>query len=114
MSAMQRRKGHGYERQLAAELRERLPGSNARRGLQYRDGADAPDVMLDGAPLRLESKRGRQPNVRAALRQATLDASGSGLMPVAVIRDDYAEAFVVMSLEDWISVVRTAYYRGGQ
>jgi hypothetical protein len=52
-----------------------------------------------------EAKRGRKPNVRAALRQAT-DAAPKGRVPVAVIRDDRAEAFVALSLDDFLELVR--------
>jgi hypothetical protein len=53
----------------------------------------------------IEAMRGRKPNVRAALKQAEASAP-KGRVPVAVIRDDRAAAFVALSLEDFLELVR--------
>ncbi len=79
-----------------------MPTADVRRGFQYRSGAEVPDV--DAAPFWVESKRGRKPNVRAALRQVTSEAA-PGRIPLAVIRDDRAEPFVALSLEDFLDLV---------
>jgi hypothetical protein len=60
---------------------------------------------LDCPVFWIEAKRGRQPNVRAALRQAESNAP-KGRIPLAVIRDDRAEAFVSLSLDDFLELVR--------
>ena len=52
----------------------------------------------------VEAKRGRKPNVRAALEQAR-SAAPKGRIPLAVIRDDRAEAFAVMLLDDLLDLV---------
>jgi hypothetical protein len=107
MSASQRTKGHTFERQIANELKEIFP--NARRGLQYRDGGECPDV--EGTPFHIECKRGKKPNPRAALAQAIGDADESRV-PVAVIRDDRAEAFIVMRWDDFKNMIGEMYARG--
>lgn len=77
---------------------------NVRRGLQYRDGADAADVIAPA--FWVEAKVGKLTNPRAALRQATEAASGKGLWPVAVRKDDRGEPFVAMSLDNFLDLVR--------
>lgn len=47
----------------------------------------------------------RKPNVRAALKQAESSAP-KGRIPVAVIRDDRAAAFVALPFEDFLELVR--------
>ena len=101
--AMSRRKGAAYERELVHRFREVMPGAEVRRGLQCRSGDEVADVECP--VFWIESKRGRKPNVRAALKQAN-EAAPKGRVPLAVIRDDRAEAFVAMSLEDFLELVR--------
>ena len=103
-----RTKGHNYERELARELLDRLPHLSPKRGLQSRGGDEVADVEM--GYLHIEAKRGAKPNPRAALAQAIRDATaqGRGKVPVAVVRDDRKEAFVVMTLEDFIGLVHQA------
>ena len=103
MGALSRRKGRRYEQELVHLFREAMPGAEVRRGLQSRGGEEVPDV--DCPVFWLESKRGRKPNVRAALRQAEA-AAPQGRIPLAVIRDDRQEAFVALSLRDFLELVR--------
>jgi len=100
--AHSRRKGQEFERVIVHRFREVMPDANIRRGLQYRTGAEAPDV--DCPVFWPELKRGKQPNIRAALRQAT-DAAPPGRIPIAVIRDDHAEAIVALSLDHFLEFV---------
>ena len=102
MGALSRRKGLRYERELVHLFREAMPGAEVRRGLQSRGGEEVPDV--DCPVFWIESKRGKKPNVRAALRQAEA-AAPQGRIPLAVIRDDRAEAFVALSLEDFLEFI---------
>lgn len=102
MGALSRRKGASFERELVQRFREVMPGAEVRRGLQCRSGTEAPDV--DCPVFWPEAKRGRQPNVRRALRQAA-EAAPPGRVPIAVIRDDRAEPFVALSLEDFLELV---------
>ena len=103
MGAHSRRKGRRYEQELVHLFRDVMPGADVRRGLQSRGGEEVPDV--DCPVFWLEAKRGKKPNVRAALRQAT-DAAPKGRIPLAVIRDDRAEGFVALSLDDFLELVR--------
>ena len=103
MGALSRRKGRRYEQTLVHLFREAMPGAEVRRGLQSRGGEEVPDV--DCPVFWLEAKRGKKPNVRAALRQAEA-AAPQGRIPLAVIRDDRQEAFVALSLEDFLEFVR--------
>jgi len=104
-----RRKGVDFERQLARRFAEVFGRDQVRRGLQYRDGADAPDVI---APcLWIEAKRGKQTNPRAALRQAAEASAGKGYWPLAVCKDDQQPAFVVMELEDFLEFA-TEWWQG--
>jgi len=98
-----RTKGHGFEREVAIWLRERV-GIEAKRGLsQPRGGtAEEPDVLTPGGwPLWLELKRGKKTDSRAALRQArdAVVRSGADCWPVAICRDDQEEATAMMPLE---------------
>lgn len=102
MGALSRRKGRRYEQELVHLFRDAMPDAEIRRGLQSRGGAEVPDV--DCPVFWLESKRGKKPNVRAALQQATA-AAPKGRIPLAVIRDDRAEAFVALSLDDFLELV---------
>ncbi|ACY13270.1 hypothetical protein [Haliangium ochraceum] len=101
--AMSRRKGADYERALVRRFREVMPGADVRRGLQSRSGSEVADVECP--VFWIESKRGRKPNVRGALKQAQA-AAPKGRIPVAVIRDDRAEAFAALPLEDFLELVR--------
>lgn len=100
--AQSRRKGRRYEQELTARFREAMPGADVRRGLQSRDGTDAADVECP--LLWVEAKRGVKPNVRAALKQAC-DSAPPDRIPVAVVRDDRAEAFVALRLDDFLRIV---------
>jgi hypothetical protein len=100
--AHSRRKGIRFEQEMVHRFREVMPDAPVRRGLQSRTGKEVPDV--DCPVFWPELKRGKQPNVRAALRQAT-NAAPPGRIPLAVIRDDYAEPFVALSLDDFLDLV---------
>jgi hypothetical protein len=98
-----RRKGIDYERVVRNRLACIFGEENVRRGLQYRDGADCPDVIAPG--LWIEVKRGRLTNPRAALRQATRDSEGKGLIPIAVCKDDHDPAHVTIDFENFCDLL---------
>jgi hypothetical protein len=98
-----RRKGHSFERWIAAQLANIFGTEKVRRGLQYRDGADCPDVIAPG--FWIEAKRGRLTNPRAALRQACDDSSGKGMWPIAVCKDDKERPFVTMLFDDFLDLL---------
>lgn len=88
-----RTKGHSFEREMARVFRDLYP--DARRGLQYREGTDAPDV--EGTPFHVECKRGKRCNIRAAYRQAR-DAT-DGRPVVVVTKEDRQETMVTVNLQ---------------
>jgi hypothetical protein len=94
-----RRKGHSFERLMAISLRKIWP--EARRGLQYQDGAECPDVT--GTPYWVECKIGKRTNIKAALRQATEDSKGT--KPVLVITRDDRQPVLVTMLWDTFSAL---------
>ncbi len=90
-------------------FRKAMPGARIERGIgQARAGREVPDVDAPG--LWIESKCGKLPNPRGALRQAQGDSEGSGRLPLAVIRDDRKAPFVVMALDDFLQLVE-AWHR---
>jgi len=113
---MSRRKGRKGEQQTATEIREALPelADQIKRGWQSRFGCDDPDVC--GLPgIWLEVKKGKQPNPRAALKQATEESIRATPkpkqppIPVAVIRDDRKEPFACMRWPDLLELIAENY-----
>ena len=99
--ATSRRKGARFERAMVHRFREAMPGAEVRRGLQCR-GEEVADV--DCPVFWPELKRGKKPNIRAALRQA-IEAAPKGRIPIAIIRDDRSEALVTLLLDDFLDLV---------
>ena len=95
--------GASYERELVHRFREAMPGADVKRGFQTRSGQEAADVECP--VFRVESKRGKKPNMRGALAQA-IEAAPEGRVPIAVVRDDRAEATVTLLLDDFLDLVR--------
>ena len=104
MGALSRRKGAHFERELVHVFAEVFGTERVRRGLQYRDGAECPDVIAPG--LWVEAKVGKLTNPRAAIRQAVDASAGKGLLPVAVSKDDRTEPLVTMRLDDFVDLLR--------
>jgi len=100
--ATSRRKGARFERAMVHRFREAMPDAEIRRGLQSRSGVEVAD--LDCPVFWPELKRGKKPNIRAALRQA-IEAAPKGRIPIAVIRDDRAEEIVTLLLDDFLEFV---------
>lgn len=97
-----RAKGHAFERWVAAQLREAAPGCDAKRGFQTRGGGkEEADVMVP--LLHIECKHGAKPNPRAALAQAENDCPESK-WPVAIVKDNRKEPFVVMRFDNWLAL----------
>jgi hypothetical protein len=99
-----RRKGLDWEREVVRLFAEVFGADKVRRGFQYRDGSETPDVV---APIfAIECKRGKRTEPKAALKQALAASAGKGLWPIAVCKDDKAPATVTMHLEDFLDLVR--------
>lgn len=98
MGKASRDKGKRGERELASKLREY--GYDAHRGVQYKGGADSPDVT--GLPgIHIEVKRTERLSLYDALAQSKHDA-GENEMPVVVHRKNDCEWVVIQPLKDWI------------
>jgi hypothetical protein len=99
-----RNKGARGERKTANELNETSPDHiQVKRGIgQVRAGDEVPDV--DGIDcMWIEVKTTKRGNPRAALKQAT-EAAPPGRIPIAVIRDDRKEPFMVMAWPQFIEL----------
>jgi len=90
-----RTKGHSFERQMA-NMFTSIGFPDARRGIQYRDGAECPDVM-NIEDVWVECKVGARPNIKGAMEQAT-KACGS-MKPIAITKWDRGPTYVTMNLE---------------
>jgi len=101
-----RRKGHDWERAVARRLRE-IFGPQVRRGLQYQDGSDAPDVIVPC--FYVECKVGARPPIIQALEQAEKNAK-PGFWPVAICKQDKQKPTVTMRFDDWLELVE-AWWR---
>ena len=105
-----RRKGKGYELEVAAILR--LHGLEARRGQQYSGANGDPDVVCPALDkYHLECKR-REKRISASdmyefLAQADRDRRTSQV-PVIVHRIDREENLVTMRLDDWVEMAKKA------
>ena len=102
MGRLSRNKGKRGELELVSLLRDRY-GVPARRTspLQAGDPRAAGDVWIHDQ-LWLETKRGKQPRIRAALAQAEADCGER--VPVAITRADRDQWIVTMGLDDWIDL----------
>lgn len=99
-----RAKGAAWERQVARMFREALglPADSRkvrRSGGGQADGGQVPDV--DVPHLWIECKVGPKQSPRAALFQAEVGATGTGRLPVAVVKHDRRTPFAMMRAETW-------------
>lgn len=102
MTINSRQKGAAGERELASYLRER--GFDARRGQQFRGGADSPDVV--GLPgWHIEVKRTEKGNPYDWLDQAVNDAGGN--LPVVCHRRNRRDWIAVLRLDDFLRLQKT-------
>lgn len=101
-----RTKGASFERQVARDLQAH-GFDEARRGLQYRDGSDAPDVWLRGWNLELKRYRVvRWGDIVKALDQAYASEHSKGRYTAAVMRPDRGRTVVCMDWDEWLEVVK--------
>lgn len=99
-----RAKGKRGELELAAYLREH--GYDARRGQQFKGGADSPDVV--GVPgLHIECKRVETLRLYPALAQATKDGA-EGVTPIVAHRTSRQEWVAILSLSDFLGIWKKA------
>jgi len=103
-----RRKGADFERAIVRRFREVMPNAEVRRGLQARSGSEVADV--DVPCFWPELKRHKLTNPREALRQAQ-STCPKGRTPIAVCKDDGSPAVVMLSLDDFLELVREWWER---
>lgn len=99
-----RQKGAAAERELATLLVER-GYVRARRGQQFKGGAESPDVVgLDG--FHVECKRVEQGNLYKWLDQAIKDA-GDKSTPLVVHRKNKREWVAILRFDDFLNLLVT-------
>ena len=97
-----RRKGAVGEREIAKYLREH-GFTDARRGQQFKGGADSPDVVgLTG--FHIEVKRVERLDLNAAMEQSIRD-SAPDEKPIVVHRRNNDYWKVTMRLDDFMEVI---------
>lgn len=97
------RKGKVGEREIARYLREH-GFTEARRGQQFKGGADSPDVVgLKG--FHIEVKRVERLDLNAAMEQSIRDAAENEI-PVVFHRRDRDYWKVTMRLDDFMRMVK--------
>ena len=95
-------KGKTFEREIARYLREH-GYTDARRGQQYKGGADSPDVIgIKG--YHIEAKRTERFDLYGALEQSTRDAA-DGEIPIVIHRKNGKQSVVILTLDDFIEVI---------
>jgi Holliday junction resolvase len=97
-----RDKGKRGERMLAEELRE-AGYKDARRGVQYKGGADSPDVI--GIPnVHVECKFCEEAEIRKWMQQSIRDAGDK--IPTVMWKKSREEWLVIMRLKDFVKLER--------
>lgn len=105
MSAMQRRKGASYEREVCKDLSDAFGGDYARNLGQARDGGcDIPVPRFNGGAYLVECKRRRRIAVEAFLKQCEL-ACGPAEIPLVVMRVDGGESMALMRWRDLLPLL---------
>ena len=100
MGKMSRDKGKTGERELAKILRSY--GFEARRGVQYKGGADSPDVVgLDG--VHIEVKRCERLELWKAIMQSCAD-SDTNEIPAVFHRKNKMPWVVILPLDGFIKL----------
>lgn len=101
MGKASRVKGHNYEREVAKLLNETEYGKTKpfKRTIQSRAGDEGPDV--GNQELWIECKKGKRPNIPAAMRQAEgyIESSGDKRYPIVFSRIDRQDHLITMRLD---------------
>jgi hypothetical protein len=101
MGAMQRRKGHGYEREIAIKFRELYPG--AKRKLEYQMD-ECTGVDLEGVgPFLIQCKRLR----KYASISKIKEVEGRGIHAL-VTRGDNERDVICLYLADFLKILKLA------
>ena len=105
--ANSRQKGKRGELEWSAKLNELVPGSNARRGRQYKGTEDSPDVVCD-LPIHWEVKRRQALNVHRAV-ETCREECGVNQWPAVAHRRDNERWVVSMDAEDFARLIKIAF-----
>ena len=100
MGTASRQKGVRGERELIAVLQEK--GFKAKRGLQFRGGVDAPDVVCTTLPFHLEVKRQERMRMELWMKQAREDAAVYGKVAAVFHKANNKRWTVTFDLEDFL------------
>lgn len=102
MSASQRRKGAGYEREIVQIVRQMTDSKNISRNLsQSRDGGG--DILLRDYVI--ECKRRKRLSLSQWMRQASAACVGVQ-KPLVVTREDDGENYAIIRLVDLLSLLK--------
>ncbi len=101
MGIMSRDKGKRGEREVAALLREY--GFDARRGQQFKGGADSPDVIHDIPNVQIEVKMKEKLSLYPALEKTKKEAKG--IVPVVFHRRNNKPWVVVLYADDYLRIM---------
>lgn len=107
VSAKSRNKGKIGERELARLLS--AEGFEARRGVQFRGGADSPDVICPCLPgIHFEVKRTERLRLYDALAQARHDAGNK--LPIVAHRTNASPWVAILDLTNLLAILRASEY----
>lgn len=106
-----RRKGHNWERLVAKAIRSIFgnPADEAlklkiKRGLQSRNHQDlVEDVISPIFSIECKAYKANPP-IKKAVRQAQETASKNGGIPVAIIKENNVNPYVILSYKDFIGL----------
>ena len=101
MGKAQRRKGHDWEREVAASLQSLDP--SARRLLEYQAGAGV-DIKTT-LPVAIQCKCGRSLAVGLSGLKEAQAAAAPGVFPICAFKPDRRGSFAVLSWEDFIDML---------
>ena len=96
------RKGKAGELELAHFLTDN--GHPARRGQQFKGGADSPDVICPSLPIHWEAKRTEALRLHQAMQQA-IDEAAPDKTPVVAHRRNRGDWLAVLRLDDLIQLL---------
>lgn len=103
MGAHERRKGATFEREIARQLTDELGTIVQRKLGQARDGGcDLTEI----GPFVLECKRRASIAVYPWYEQVSKAANQPGQIPTVIMRGDGKKTLVVLSLDDFIPLMR--------
>lgn len=100
MGKAQRRKGHDWEREVAASLQRLDP--SARRLLEYQEGAGI-DIKTT-LPMAVQCKCGRSLAVALSGLKEAQAVAAPGIIPVCAYHADRKGSFAVLAWDDFVDI----------